>query len=311
MITFNHEQYIAEAIESVISQQLRFDYELVISDDASTDKSVEIIKKYKNLYPEKIRLILHEKNIGMMPNFISALKACKGDYVALLEGDDYWIDPYKLQKQVSFLEQNPDYSICFNRVYEQLGNVKTIAPMNPWESDMTFDICDLALGNFMHTNSVVFRNHLINYFPSWFDKSPIGDYVVHMLNARKGVIKYFSDLMGVYRVSTGIWSTQAKSLQIPKVIRVLKLLEKEQFEDKVKKKLSAHKYSLLTQYCNIMLNNNDFSYLTEMESLIEGESLFVKNWMLVEYPNRIKRITNSRSFKFANILALLKNKIIK
>ena len=104
MITYNHERFIAQAIESVLMQQTDFAVELVIGEDCSTDGTRAIVRDYGERYPERIRLLLPEHNLGMMPNFVATLKACRGQYVASVEGDDYWTDPHKLQKQVDFLE---------------------------------------------------------------------------------------------------------------------------------------------------------------------------------------------------------------
>lgn len=106
MITYNHEKFIAQAIDSVIMQKTNFDYEIVIGEDCSTDRTREIVLEYKAKHPDKFKLLLQEKNVGMMQNFIVTLKTCNGKYIALLEGDDYWTDPLKLQKQVDFLQAN-------------------------------------------------------------------------------------------------------------------------------------------------------------------------------------------------------------
>ena len=117
MVTYNHEKYIAQAIESVLMQKTNFDYELVIGEDCSTDKTKKIIIKYQKRYPKIIRIILNKKNLGAGLNFVQILEACKGEYIALLDGDDYWTDPVKLQKQVDFLDNNPYYSISSHNVY--------------------------------------------------------------------------------------------------------------------------------------------------------------------------------------------------
>ncbi|WOL38946.1 glycosyltransferase family 2 protein [Pyramidobacter sp. YE332] len=109
MATYNHEKYIARAIESVLMQEVTFSYELVIAEDCSTDHTREIVQKYQKKYPEVIRLILHEKNIGMQKNSNCLRRACRGKYRANLEGDDYWLFSDKLQKQVNFLEEHPDF----------------------------------------------------------------------------------------------------------------------------------------------------------------------------------------------------------
>ena len=114
MITFNHEQFIAQAIDSVLMQQTDFEYEIIIGEDCSTDRTREIVIEYAERNPEKIRPLLHDHNLGLMGryNFVAAYKMCHGKYIALLEGDDYWTDPHKLQKQVVFLENHPECSLC-------------------------------------------------------------------------------------------------------------------------------------------------------------------------------------------------------
>ena len=115
MITYNHEAFISEAIEGVLMQKTSFPFELIISDDCSTDKTREICLKYKSKYPDIIRLLLPESNLGMTKNFIETIKSATGEYIAICEGDDYWTDQLKLQKQIDFMEVNTEYSVCFHR----------------------------------------------------------------------------------------------------------------------------------------------------------------------------------------------------
>ena len=114
IITYNHARFIGQALESALMQKTNFDYEIVIGEDCSTDNTGLICKKYAEMYPDKIRLLQNDKNLGVIENFKRTLYACKGEYVALLEGDDYWTDELKLQKQVDFLESNRDYAIVFH-----------------------------------------------------------------------------------------------------------------------------------------------------------------------------------------------------
>jgi|LSQX01.2.fsa_nt_gb glycosyltransferase involved in cell wall biosynthesis len=109
MLTYNHEKYIAQAIDSILMQEVNFDYEIVIADDCSTDNTREIILDYQKRYPDIIKPLFQEKNLGSQKNANALRTACSGKYRATLEGDDYWISPSKLQKQVDFLENNPDY----------------------------------------------------------------------------------------------------------------------------------------------------------------------------------------------------------
>jgi glycosyltransferase involved in cell wall biosynthesis len=219
MITYNHKEYIRQAVESILMQNTTFDFELIISNDCSPDNTDNIIENIIENHPNgsKIKYFSHPKNLGMMPNFIFALEQCKGKYIALCEGDDYWINPLKLQKQVDFLEKETDFSICFHNVNilknDSLkeDNIKKRIP------DIT-TIENLAKGNYINTPSVVFRNGLIPKFPEYFAKAPIGDYLLHLLNAKYGKIKYVDEVMAVYRIhETSYWSSK-KELEQDKIV---------------------------------------------------------------------------------------------
>lgn len=212
MITFNHENFIGDAIEGVLMQETDFDFELIISNDASTDKTDSIIKQYINSHPKSscIQYINHTENIGMMNNLITTFQICEGKYLALCEGDDYWIDKKKLQKQVDFLESNLNYNICFHDVKIRDGNIFSQQSLT---KDLlnrdTFTIEDLAKTNFISTTSVVYRNHIVNIFPTWFKHSPVGDHVLHLLHAQNGKTYFMKEEMAVYRKhSNGVWTME-------------------------------------------------------------------------------------------------------
>lgn len=114
-ITYNHERYIAKCIEGVLMQRVAFPMEFIIGEDCSTDGTRAICEEYARKYPELIKLITSDSNIGYNPNELRAMKAARGKYIAYCEGDDFWTDPLKLQKQVDFMESHPDYSVCFHR----------------------------------------------------------------------------------------------------------------------------------------------------------------------------------------------------
>ncbi len=226
MITYNHEKFIREAIESVLSQKTNFTFELVIADDCSKDSTRQICVEYKEKYPDRIKLLLPEKNLGMMPNFINTLQACDGKYIALCEGDDYWTDENKLQKQVDFLENNQDFVSCFHNVVEFVTKDVTknfhYCPEN--QKDIS-TLSDLLVKNFMPTCSVVFRNKLIKNFPSWYYGVKMGDWTLHILNAEHGKIKYMNEVMGVHRIHDGgIWSGKKHSENIKDIIKTYDIL---------------------------------------------------------------------------------------
>lgn len=212
IITYNHEKYIAQAIESVLMQEVNFDYELVIGEDCSTDRTREIVVDYQKKYPNKIRLLLNEKNLGMNRNFAQTYNACRGQYIAVLEGDDFWTSPCKLQRMVDFLDSQPDFAICFHNmqvIYED--NIKESHHLSSTNQEEVITIEDLVKSIPIHTVSCcLFRNKLFGEFPEWYFELPVYDNALHILNAEHGKIMYLNEVMGVYRIHRGgVWSGKA------------------------------------------------------------------------------------------------------
>lgn len=203
MITYGHEKFIKEAINGVLIQECNFEVELIIANDCSTDNTDAVIQNILENNPRAswIKYIKHEKNFGMMANFIFALEQCKGKYIALCEGDDYWTDPYKLQKQVDFLEDNPLYSACFHRSVEKNELLFNERVIPEGSVPVILELNDLLKGvNFISTQSCVFKNFDAP-LPDWIRQLPFGDYGVHLLNAKRGKIGFIDQVMGVYRIS--------------------------------------------------------------------------------------------------------------
>ncbi len=200
LITYNHEAYIAQAIESILKQIVNFQIRIVIGEDYSTDRTRAICSEYAEKYPDIIYLPPAEKNLGMLKNFERALKACEGKYIAFLEGDDYWTDALKLQKQIDFLERNPDYSACFHNVTIQSTRYNQVREWT-WlhlEKD-SFETEDLLGQWFIPSGSVVFVNDPGLVLPDWFFHCKSGDIPFLLLLSLRGRFKYFNEVMGVYR----------------------------------------------------------------------------------------------------------------
>jgi glycosyltransferase involved in cell wall biosynthesis len=207
MITYNQEVYIERAIESALEQVTDFDFEIVIGEDKSTDSTLSICKKYQSLYPEKIRLIERDTNIGGVKNYLETYKACKGTYVAFLEGDDFWIDQKKLQKQADFLDANLDYAICFHNVLQTDHTGELGAPLFDKLPDTT-TVRDLCTGDYISTPSCMIRNGQVKELPEWVYSMPGCDWVFDILNAECGKIKYMPEAMAAYRShSNSMWSS--------------------------------------------------------------------------------------------------------
>ena len=212
LITYNHVNYIKQAIEGVLMQKVDFSWDFIIADDFSSDGTREIILDYYTKHPDFIKPLLQDKKKGAAKNWMDLISTPRAKYIAYLEGDDYWTDPLKLQKQVDFLEQEPEYVLCFHKVgalvndklqeedvlekrYQEIINKNKIT---------TLDL--LKHKNFVHSSSVVFRNKPIN-FPFEFDYSPVGDYFFFILLSESGFLFRIDEYMGIYRRGSGSYST--------------------------------------------------------------------------------------------------------
>ena len=209
---FNHESFIREALESFLMQKTNFKYEILINDDASTDNTASIIKEYENRYPDLVKPVYQTVNqysqgIDIFSKIL--LPKAKGKYIALCEGDDFWIDPLKLQKQFDYLESNPECTLCIHNAKtvdakgEFLGNIQKVSQSTLVSLE---DVINGG-GNYCATNSIVFPRKLLETLPSCIDFYPI-DLIVQMYLASQGETYYTSDFMSAYRVATsGSWSS--------------------------------------------------------------------------------------------------------
>ena len=209
LITYNHEKYIRRALESVLAQETTFPIEIVIGEDHSTDTTREIVLEFKNKYPQVIRTILSSYNLGMNRNLIRTLQQCRGKYIALLEGDDLWTSPDKLQKQSKFLENHPECSICFHKVEVHIVEQDQIRGLWPdFDPPATTSLMDLLKSNYMHTCAVMYRNVNLGDIPEGFFQLGIGDWPLHILYAQKGNIGFLNETLARYHVhQAGLFSS--------------------------------------------------------------------------------------------------------
>lgn len=212
-ICYNQAQFIAQALESFVMQKTNFSFEAIVVDDCSTDNSADIILDYQKKYPHIIKPVFHDENIGAMRNFIYALNCAQAEFIAFCEGDDYWTDPYKLQKQVDALEANQSCTVCFHSVavhWEDGSKEDNLFPSPEFLGGKTqLSFFDLAKSNFIQTNSVLYRwlfsgQDIGQFMP--LDILP-GDWLLHLLHAQYGDILYLEDTMAVYRKwHGGLWA---------------------------------------------------------------------------------------------------------
>ncbi len=221
MITYNHEKYIREAIEGVLIQKTSFPIELIISDDCSTDRTRSIIEDYSKKFPDMINPDLPEKNRGVSMNFLHNMDLARGKYIAICEGDDYWIDPFKLQKQVDFLEKNPDYILSCHRykIYDE--------DFDSWGKDYCWQLFQNNQEfldfdrNFIHKHwitksmTLVFRNELNTNETSVYKY--FRDVHLNYLLLSKGKGRCFDFDGAVYRIHSGGVHSSADNLKRAKV----------------------------------------------------------------------------------------------
>lgn len=281
-ITYNHAKYIRQCLDGFLNQQCDFEFEVLIHDDASTDGTVEIIREYEVKFPDIIKPIFQEQNqysLGVRGmNYAYNFPRAKGDYVALCEGDDYWIDPLKLQKQIDFMKSNSDCSLCFTgcEIHKGTGEKKIIK----YKLTKLIDVNRYLLNQyFMATASLLLRRDVIK-IPNaeWMNSSFAGDFLLRYKALTLGKIGYIDRISVVYNKGTeGSWSNRKLSKDI---------IEKEYLDNTLGLKF-------LVEYTSV--NNKSISYkqlrllesrLLKNASMIGGAKgflLLLKNLRLVGF----------------------------
>lgn len=227
LLVFNHQDYLAQAIESVVNQKTDFQYELIVGDDHSTDKSRQIIEYYYKKYPSLIKPVYRNKNIGMFDNFYFLWKQANGKYIAILEGDDYWSDSYKLAKQVDLLEKNTELTGCFGKVkiWDQ-DSGKYIGQIPRDKTRHRVNLEDILTTNIVATCSVMYRRGIVIKWPSRLKQLDMVDYPLHILHLIQGDFGYIEDVLAVYRKhSKGVFSPRSLLTNILALIKAQEILK--------------------------------------------------------------------------------------
>lgn len=228
---YNHEKYISDAIDSFLMQKTNFEFEILIHDDASTDKTAEIIREYEKKYPSIIKPIYQIENKyskGIEIVYTYNFTRAKGKYIAMCEGDDYWIDPYKLQKQFEYMENNPECSLCVHSAKRVTVEKKDIGVVRANNGNKSYTVDEIILGGggMFATNSMLFPTILAKNVPDFYLKCPVGDYPLTIYLSLKGEVYYIDSLMSAYRVMTENSWTQKMQGNLQKHIQHIKLIEK-------------------------------------------------------------------------------------
>lgn len=214
-VAFNHEYYIEKALDSFLMQETNFSFEILIHDDVSTDRTVDIIKEYERKFPNIVKPIyqsINQFSQGVNPMFFLFPKV-KGKYMAFCDGDDYWTDTQKLKIQVEEMEKSPDINMSFHPTYKLInGKIDGILSKQA-DKNRVFTTHEITLGGgeFCPTVSLMFRSRVISDFPDWFAKMIAGDYPMQIMGSVRAGALYINRCMSVYRIGeVGAWSSISK-----------------------------------------------------------------------------------------------------
>lgn len=210
-MAYNHEKYISQALDSFLMQKTSFDFEVLVGEDCSTDATRQIVLDYQSRYPEIIKMISSESNVGAQRNSKRIREKAVGKYISLCEGDDYWTHPDKLQKQVDYLEANLDCSMCVHAAeIVDVNGQSTNQWLRPHIGDTIYTIEDMIKTHFsllFATNSIVYRKEILASPPEWYHQSPVGDYPLSIVCANQGFVGYIDQVMSAYRRGvSGSWN---------------------------------------------------------------------------------------------------------
>jgi Glycosyltransferases involved in cell wall biogenesis len=288
VISFNHNDFIGECLDAILNQKVTFSIKVILSDDCSSDDSPQIIKDYVDKYPTKIQAFFQKENLGPISNFQFAINQCQGDYIAICEGDDYWTDPLKLQKQIDYLENHPDVIATFHNaaVVDHFGNKLYSYCSYSSTHQVSDESVILIGGGLFPTASLVFRNIFKNSPLKGIDKYKSGDRALIYELLLNGKIVYLNELMSAYRVhDQGIFSSSISDKQKSLAIHYsnLELLADyaprfgQNYEILFKKAISIQwKYILLKENASFIKIVAKYSDLTIKDFIYLVFKLFTK-----------------------------------
>ncbi len=300
MLTYNHGEFIYDAVSSVLNQQVNFDCELIIADDCSPDDTSEIIANLIKNHPNGhwIKYYRHKDNKGMMANNCFAIQKCRGNYIAICEGDDYWDDNNKLQKQFDFLMLNPQYKFCAHQVKEYHEKLKIFRSVDHKDQDLFInDFLKVGGCSGAYTCSFFFEND-VELIEKWLSPWTLdldgGDFLLLLLFAQKyGKIRILKEQMGVYRIhSGGVWTSRKRGVTELKIFRTVN--------------------DLLIQNLRLTQKQSDLLISSERKRLYKVcYELFGKNWLIKKIIGFLYKLssfipinnyTSKLSVKFSNYI---------
>lgn len=308
-VTYNHEDFIAEAIEGFLMQKTDFDIEILIYDDASTDRTPEIIREYEVKYPNLIKPIygkVNQYSKGVKVGNLN-IKRAKGKYIASCEGDDYWTRPNKLQRQVDYMEKNPDCTVCVHTVKKVGVNKVVLGYERPYQINTKCFTPDMILGGgyFVGSVSLLYPKVLMENPPEFYVTSPVGDYPLQIYLTSKGYAYYIDEDMATYRVGVKkSWSHNQNTGKRKRfrqinhangIINMLKLFDEYtdyEYTDFVYKKIEYYEFkkSLLQKCIKRIMTNNYFKTLSLKEKIYVFIKIYFPTFNQKIYKDYIEKL---------------------
>jgi glycosyltransferase involved in cell wall biosynthesis len=291
MITYNHGLYIKDAILGVLAQTTNFDIELIVADDCSTDKTEAVVQEIIITHPKSniIRYNRHSVNKGMMSNFIWSLEQCKGEYIALCEGDDYWIDPYKLQKQINFLEINGEYDLIATNAILDKGHNDRVRVHESVHKNFSFGFNQQINSNCCITCTTMFRKDKISAIKNdLFSSLKIGDIILWAMLLRNNKFGYFlNEDTSSYRIhSGGIYSLIDRKEQILNELEVYETLLKSGCFNKSELKVIQFKVQKMSY--SIFCNETFLPRNVSLRKIVENNNILNVNSLLLTFKSIFK-----------------------
>lgn len=289
--TYQHVDYIADCLDGILMQKTDFPFEVIVGEDDSTDGTRQICKEYAEKHPDLIRLFLRSRNdviyFGGHPtgkfNSRANRAASRGKYTAICEGDDYWTDPHKLQKQLDYFQENPGCKVCTHAAKVINVNGGVVGEIRPSTSDTSFNVEDMIRGGggFVATPSLMYLSSLTADAPPLSPNSRGGDYYLQILGAYYGYVGYIDEFMAVYRTGVkGSWMTRsAEDIELNIITNIGNINMLDEFD-----LYSGKKYSsaiiLRKQYHIerlLLINHNNRKHInSELKEIIKSFPLQAK-----------------------------------
>lgn len=283
VITYNHEKYLSQALESILSQKVEAELEVIIADDNSTDNTLAIAHDYKKRFPEVIQILTTDKNIGHTHNYERAWKKATGEYIAHCDGDDYWLTTNKLSAQLSFLEANPHFSTCSHQIWAIFEEDGAKHGPLPRTDQTVFSTNDLLEACFPHNCSLLFRNRLFTELPPFFHELTGHDWCVDILNSLHGPIKILPEIMGVWRIrSKGLWGGRQPTFHWQHGILFLSRMKEmlpEASNKALRRSLNIHWFKLTQEYLKLNETSEGIKSLSHV-NLFEGFLILPKRQLV-------------------------------